>query len=615
MTKPTNKTKKFILEGCILLFLFVVWCMIYIGYQKQGDILILNKDDSVSNIVFSVEVNGQNIHAHSEGATVYLFLPSYVQTNRMKVDESIEGVWIDDEEISGSWKFQYDTPYSCKVEDMGEVLEFWLMVKKSQNLNSIFIQTESGSMMQVWSGKEYREAGSALMLDEKGNIVYNGGLEYIKGRGNSTWNEAKKPYTIKLEKKSYLYGMGESKKWLLLANAAEPSKIAYKLSMDMAEALGMAETSRMEWADLYLNGNYAGNYLICEPVSLDKIDAAGQDLEELNENLNGDLSALVPVTADGYKAFKMEFNPDDISGTYLIEKDVEGYYEQENSGFVTDDGNYFSLKYPENASCEQAEYIRSVTQKVEELLKEQDEEVFSYLDKESMALHYLVDGITGNGDMGVTSLYFYKKQGDDMLYVGPVWDYDRSFGHFDWVIYDPDKEMSEYRQSEMISWISYLEENEEFMDTCRQLYAERVRAYVVELVEHGVDEYAKKLEQSVQMDGIRWSDQKSYYESFDANVRYLKFYLCERIRLFDRKFGYEGQDVPEFVGNGSTHQVTVLYGDEEQVFTVEDGECFPEPWEVDAGVYLGWFDSDSWICYNSKLPILEDMDIEALTID
>ena len=36
-------------------------------------------------------------------------------------------------------------------------------------------------------------------------------LEYIRGRGNSTWDQPKKPYRLKFGKKQDLFGMGASK--------------------------------------------------------------------------------------------------------------------------------------------------------------------------------------------------------------------------------------------------------------------------------------------------------------------------------------------------------------------------------------------------------------------
>ena len=47
----------------------------------------------------------------------------------------------------------------------------------------------------------------------------------IKGRGNSTWGMPKKPYRIKFDEKTNLFGNGENKDWTLIANYCDPSQI------------------------------------------------------------------------------------------------------------------------------------------------------------------------------------------------------------------------------------------------------------------------------------------------------------------------------------------------------------------------------------------------------
>ena len=42
-------------------------------------------------------------------------------------------------------------------------------------------------------------------------------IDYIRGRGNGSWNMSKNPYKIKLEQKTDLFGMGKSKTWVLLS--------------------------------------------------------------------------------------------------------------------------------------------------------------------------------------------------------------------------------------------------------------------------------------------------------------------------------------------------------------------------------------------------------------
>lgn len=68
--------------------------------------------------------------------------------------------------------------------------------------------------------KSNKATGSMILLDETGSTVNAGKLKQIKGRGNSTWKGAKKPYQIKLDKKADLLSSGDAansnKTWVLL---------------------------------------------------------------------------------------------------------------------------------------------------------------------------------------------------------------------------------------------------------------------------------------------------------------------------------------------------------------------------------------------------------------
>ena len=56
---------------------------------------------------------------------------------------------------------------------------------------------------------------------ELNTALYDGDIK-IRGRGNSTWFAPKKPYRIKLDKKTDLFGMGNNKDYVLLANYYDP---------------------------------------------------------------------------------------------------------------------------------------------------------------------------------------------------------------------------------------------------------------------------------------------------------------------------------------------------------------------------------------------------------
>ena len=72
--------------------------------------------------------------------------------------------------------------------------------------------------------KDVKYEGNELAIYEGWNINKYDDVR-VKGRGNGTWMQEKKPYQIKFKKKVDLFGMGKAKKWALLANATDTSNL------------------------------------------------------------------------------------------------------------------------------------------------------------------------------------------------------------------------------------------------------------------------------------------------------------------------------------------------------------------------------------------------------
>ena len=121
-------------------------------------------------------------------------------------------------------------------------------------------------------------------------------LEFIRGRGNSTWRAAKKPYKIKLDDKINLFGMGKNKHWALIANYYDTSLTVDRFVAWLGDQMGMPYTPRGVPVDLFMNGEYYGSYLLMEEV---RVDSNRVDIEEVDKNAS---------------------DPDslDITGDYLI---------------------------------------------------------------------------------------------------------------------------------------------------------------------------------------------------------------------------------------------------------------------------------------------------------
>ena len=63
-------------------------------------------------------------------------------------------------------------------------------------------------------------------------------LDFIRGRGNTTWNAVKKPYKLKFQKKADLFGMGESKNYELIANAFDPTLLKNRITYWLCWRMG-----------------------------------------------------------------------------------------------------------------------------------------------------------------------------------------------------------------------------------------------------------------------------------------------------------------------------------------------------------------------------------------
>lgn len=234
-------------------------------------------------------------------------------------------------------------------------------------------------------------------------------LEYIRGRGNSTWDADKKPYKVKLKKKAELLGMGANKHWGLIANYYDYSLIRNKYTYWLGAKLGMEYTPKCVPVDVVMNGSYLGSYCLSELI---RLDTNRVDLDELDESVT---------------------SGDELTGGYLLNCDIE----PKKSSFVVNYGDgenaFYSVESPdfdETMVPEQLEYIKNYFQNVYDAVYSDDfcdkngVPYSDYLDVDSMVDYYIIQGTSDNGDaFGNGSTYLYKKRGGK-LYWGPLWDFD-----------------------------------------------------------------------------------------------------------------------------------------------------------------------------------------------
>ena len=251
----------------------------------------------------------------------------------------------------------------------------------------------------------------------------------MRGRGNTTWGAAKKPYKIKLDEERDIFGLGANKHWVLIANAYDKTLMKDRITAWLGDEIGMEFTPRGEPVDLVMRNTdgtfskYLGSYYFSENVRVD------QNRIEID------------------KIGKKDTDPDslEITGGYLIQnsaqidaKSPNVFTTNRNEGWANHtpsfdpaDGGY------ENEA--QKKYIRDFVQKFEDALFSGDfegEKGTSYrdlMDIEAAANYWLVNTFCDNGDGYSTgSTYIYKRRDTEVdgvrkigkLSYGPLWDFD-----------------------------------------------------------------------------------------------------------------------------------------------------------------------------------------------
>ena len=348
------------------------------------------------------------------------------------------------------------------------------------SLPILSINTDSGDY--VTSRLEYVTATMAFdnmasyPMEDNIYTEAGGASIEIRGRGNSTWNNGyadgkpgtlagdthtrKVGYNIKLEEKVNFFGMGASKKWVLLANYMERSNMRNRLVADLSGRMGMIYTQSV-YVNLVLNGEYMGIYVLTEKVDIDLFDGAVTDFEDFAEDF-----AKAIAKKYGYdKAWRSDMEDELCENlTWLTEDtytakngavytvsdfvDLDGV--STKTGFLieydgyNDEPSFFHTAKGVPLKVSNLEYIKSnqeIYQGLKGYFNEFEEALFSddfhnakgkhyseYVDMTSFVDYFILNTLILNVEFGYKSMYM-SIGADGKIYLGPTWDYDWSSGN------------------------------------------------------------------------------------------------------------------------------------------------------------------------------------------
>lgn len=527
---------------------------------------------SLSVVIASGEGTEETGCWESEAGEYYLFLPSYAELSQVRIrtntsnDVCLDGQLLTDGMSCESVRL--NEPYDLTYMAGGRAYHFPLVFIQSTNVSTLYIDVPSGSMDYIHEEKGNEEPGTMRLYTAEGILDYRGNLESINGRGNATWDTAKKPYSLKLSREADLLGMGQAQKWILLANAYDRSHMRNKMVFDYADAVGLAYSPDSAWVDLYLNGEYAGLYLLCER-------------NEVHPQ-------RIPLTEDG---------------SFLVSMDVAFRLAGQSLPFIsTAAGVDLRIQY----SSISADELKETWQSAENAILREDgidpdtgKSWQELIDLDSWAKKYLIEEIFGNTDAGCGSQFFYR-DGTGKIYAGPVWDYDMAMGkESEWQIKAPNTILAGrphlWREDDT-PWFYALLQKDVFRERVTELYQTLFQPLLAELLDAGMDRYAAQISQAAAANQLRWSD-----EDMNTHVEKIRTYMTARMDFLNSL--WIEQERYCFV------QVNNRMGDSFGCFAVRPGELLPEVPEYKSNeqiVFYGWYVFDTDEPFDVTQPVYED---------
>jgi hypothetical protein len=317
----------------------------------------------------------------------------------------------------------------------------------------------------------------------------------IRGRGNSTWGQPKKPYRLNLDSKASILGLPEAKNWVLLANFLDPSLMCNAVAMRIGRDLQVPFTNDIIPVDVTINGTYRGSYVLT------------QHLEVASNRIN--------ITDNGY----------------LFE--LDDYFDED---FQFRSANYnlpVMIKSPELDEQDEIAPIKTEFEQLESLIFAANFPNSGYRDKldiDVFARYLMVYILTGNEELNHPKSTYMHKVPTGKFSFGPIWDFDWAYGfegsgnHFS----NPSQEFFWNGNKSGTRFFNRLLSDPEVKKAFKTHWESYKVNHFNNLIRF-VDEYSNIIKESKARDEMIWKKGKN----FDVEVVRLKNYLNSRKTYID----------------------------------------------------------------------------------
>lgn len=592
-----------------------------------------------------------------EAGILYAYVPAEMNEQLCVFLNSKQTLRIEGDDVSGTFgsgdtlpAFAENAQYTFTVgnQDSGEEESGTVVFLYTENVPSMYIDTVSGSMESVDSDKKHEtsEAASYRIYLTDGEQDSSGICE-IKGRGNSTWSLAKKPYNLNLNAYNSLLGMSSSTKLALIANFWESTQTRQYYAFEAAQRLGLEYTPEQRFVNVYLNGRYHSLCLLTQRINVNGGTVRITDLDKKNKRINQGGSQpdsiVMDTDEDGHEAlaYAWEKEPEDVSGGYLIEFDNR--YDSEDVWFATGT-KHMVFKSPDTPSVREYQYISEYVREAEKALfagavtdengdsydgpeaasdgggflvkwdgekgvnPDTGKSVWDYFDMDSWARMFVIQDFFVQSDDEFYSFYFYKKEGNPLLYCGPVWDFDLCMGNMNCGDYYLTSEQTLWLRDGRKRWLHRMDQFPEFRERVAQIYLEEMEPIVRDILENEFDRNVEMLEKDTRLNYLRWGKNLDYEERiglfktlFENRVEFVHDYYSDPDSYCRLLFHFAWGDFSYYVKKGESMGFLP---------TQEYGEKQSTAQSKANGLIVGWRDTGSGGLLQADTPVYEDRDFD-----
>lgn len=511
---PTGKKNLVLywIGACLLTILLISLNQYYVVYGNE----------KFSLSFYNCEDNQTYYSFQSDNNTIFLYLPQDTDICELKLISDVPIVYTEGAELVSEREIKVlEKKFFLIRTSEGE--DFYVNVATS-SLPSICITLNNTSLSDIHSGtKDSKYKGNRIRMVYKDEEVTYENVE-LKGRGNFTWTLPKRSYQLKFEKKVDLFGMGKAKKWILLPNYTDNSLMRNKFAFDIAKKMNIKYAVDSEFIDLWISGNYIGSYLISEKIEI------GDNRVAIDDSF----SILLELDNLYYNTEEI-YSSSQINNTHFVLKDS-----------VSDDHNR------ENSITDAAfdEFMNTINEFEDALYNGRDwGTVSSYIDVNSFVKMYLLQELSEDSDGCRSSFFLYKDGLNDVIHLGPAWDYDIAFGNFEIEIRGGNPSVdyigciSDYMEKSSNVFRELLKYEEFRRVLCAYYYY--VFSAIINDYQSLLIDYSNQLSDSAKYNFARWNTQGKNAcfpgghhnkETYSEEVAYLSHWLSCRIDYMNEKY-------------------------------------------------------------------------------